>query len=160
MLSVGFPSKFWRLRLVCLQNKNVRCDINCDSLLWARGLQFTNSCRHVPVCLWVATEYSFLTQTVYFLAGSITPDTNLVLINVLYFNSKWRKEFNKNVESKTLFKLQNNPRNTIKADYMFGELSARYFRTPLNTEIVSLPFEDENYSMVFVIPQNGKFTDT
>ncbi len=93
----------------------------------------------------------------FLIAGSITPDTNLILINVLYFNSKWRKEFNKNVESKTFFKLQNNPRNTIKADYMFGELSARYSRTGLDTEIISLPFEDENYSMVFVVPQNGQF---
>jgi len=40
---------------------------------------------------------------------------------------------------------------------MFGELSARYSRTGLDTEIISLPFEDENYSMVFVVPQNGQF---
>jgi serine protease inhibitor len=79
----------------------------------------------------------------------------LVLINVLYFNGKWKKEFNNKMETQTFFKLQNNPKTRISADYMYGEMSAGYHKTPTGTEIISIPFEDENYSMVFVVPKTG-----
>jgi len=49
MPSVGFPLKYWRLWLVCLQNKKNCCHIKRDSLQRAGGRQFANSCRHVPV---------------------------------------------------------------------------------------------------------------
>ena len=57
MPSVGFPLKYWRLWHVCLQNKNVCCDIKCDSLQWTRGLQFENSCRQVPVCIKIVITF-------------------------------------------------------------------------------------------------------
>jgi serine protease inhibitor len=74
---------------------------------------------------------------------------------VLYFNSKWRKEFNKKLEQQTFFKLGNNPNNRITSTYMFGEVSGGYLQTSTGTEILSLPFEDDNYAMVFVLPQTG-----
>ena len=100
---------------------------------------------------WVAQTFK---KSLFFL-GSITRETSLVLINVLYFNGKWKKEFNKKLERQTFFKLQNNPTTRISADYMNGDVTAGYLKTPTGTEILSIPFEDENYSMVFVIPQTG-----
>jgi hypothetical protein len=38
---------------------------------------------------------------------------------------------------------------------MFGEVSGGYVQTSTGTEILSLPFEDDNYAMVFVLPQTG-----
>ena len=65
--------------------------------------------------------------------------------------------FARNYNSINIFKLNNNPLNRIKANYMYGQLTAGYFRSPSGTEIISLPFKDENYSMVFVVPQIGNY---
>ena len=75
-----------------------------------------------------------------------------MLINVLHFKSDWAEKFN-NELTKEKFHPRNSP--DIQVDMMFGEFgNAGYQELPNGGVIVSLPFSDPNYEMVFVKPKN------
>ena len=94
---------------------------------------------------------------IFGLPDSINSDTSLVLINVLYFKSKWKTEFNSIPFSREFFRVRNNPKSRVSVKFLQGErLTGGYFKTSSGAEIVSLPFEDDNYAMVFVLPQTGE----
>ena len=74
----------------------------------------------------------------------------------MHFNAKWKTEFNSGLELAEFTKVRNNPKSRVNVKFMHGErMPGGYFKTATGTEIVSLPFEDENYAMVFVMPQTG-----
>jgi hypothetical protein len=58
---------------------------------------------------------------------------------------------------RAFFRIKNNPKSQVDVKYLHGErMPGGYFKTPSGAEIISLPFEDKNYDMVFVVPPTGE----
>ena len=72
----------------------------------------------------------------------------------MHFKSDWQKSF----DSET-FKEDFQRSNGIptKVDMMYGEFGdLGYLQTNNGAQIVALPFEDQNYQMVLVLPSGNK----
>jgi len=88
-----------------------------------------------------------------FAAGTLNPLTRLVLTNAVYFKGKWatpfeamltqEKDFTASTGAKTKCRMMN-----IKDN--FG-----YAQTP-DYQVLELPYENNDLSMIIVLPENGK----
>lgn len=58
--------------------------------------------------------------------GSIKDDTAIVLVNVLYFNATWKKEFERKLQPGSFF-LQNNKDKKVNAEYVENFLYLEIF---------------------------------
>jgi len=92
-----------------------------------------------------------------FAAGTINPLTRLVLTNAVYFKGKWatpfeeiltqEKDFNASTGAKTKCQMMN-----IKDNFGYAQ-TADY-------QALELPYEDNDLSMIVVLPENGKIEAT
>lgn len=86
--------------------------------------------------------------------GSITQDTRVVLVNAVYFNGSWASPFNKQSTSPGAFTLPDG--STVQTDTMReGVLSARA-ATVSGVEVVELPYQGHELSMLLVVPPVGQ----
>jgi serine protease inhibitor len=86
----------------------------------------------------------------------ISPATVMFLINAIYFNGTWTYEFDKDHTSDNDFYLSGGgviqvPTMHLKADIMYAENNL--------FSAAELFYGDGNYSMVILLPDNGKTTD-
>ncbi len=85
-------------------------------------------------------------------SGSITTDTKVVLVNVVHFKSAWLAPFEKDL-TEVGADFQTEAGGIVKVDMMSGEVDGVGYGEVAGAEVVSLPFEDPDYSMVIVKPK-------
>ena len=81
---------------------------------------------------------------------SIDPLTMMYLINAIYFNGKWKYEFDKDKTSQQPFYLADG--SQIQVDMMQNEAGLRYLGNDL-FQAVGMPYGRGNYSMVCILPR-------
>lgn len=87
--------------------------------------------------------------------SDVTADTFLVLLNTIYFKSKWAEEFSKyNTKQKPFYRLESLEPKTVS----MMRHNEEYFRYFENAEFqaISLPYEKYDFSMVIVLPIDKK----
>ncbi len=79
----------------------------------------------------------------------LSPDLAMLLINAIYFNGKWRNEFDtKNTQNKPFYLT---PENTVQVPMMYQEENFAVTTTG-DATLVELPYGQGNYSMVVMLP--------
>ena len=86
----------------------------------------------------------------------IDPMDVMFLINALYFNGKWKYQFDKEKTTEEPFYLQDG--SEIQTDMMVTETDLRYHRNDL-FQAVELPYGRGNYSMVCFLPTQDHQSD-
>jgi serine protease inhibitor len=82
----------------------------------------------------------------------LSPDLAMLLINAIYFNGKWRYQFEKNDTHDRPFYLT--PESPVEVPMMYQEENFAVTRTG-NATLVELPYGQGNYSMVVMLPDEG-----
>lgn len=85
--------------------------------------------------------------------GSITPDTRVVLANAVYFNASWASPFEKNSTRPGNFTLLGG--NTAVVDMMNDSAHSARAATVGGVEVVELPYQKDEVSMVILMPAQG-----
>merc|ERR1711884_159498 len=82
--------------------------------------------------------------------------TRMVLINAVYFKANWQFAFNADETFEAGF---NSPEGSVSAQYMSREADVRMLvDQERQMEILELPYEDPNRSMLIVLPNAGTST--
>jgi len=89
-------------------------------------------------------------------AGSVDSSTKLVLTNAVYFNAAWNVPFDPNDTRDGSFTLIDS--SNVTAQFMNAELFGIPAVQGTNFVAASLPYADNNLSLLVVIPAAGKFT--
>jgi len=90
--------------------------------------------------------------------GSVSESTQLLLVNVMHFKSDWKEKFDSETTQEP-FQLSGS--SPIKVETMYGQFQdIGYFEANNGAQVVSLPFEDNDYEMVLVLPPSGQLQDT
>jgi len=87
--------------------------------------------------------------------GSITSLTRLVLTNAVYFNAAWLMPFDKALTGPGPFYLLDG--KAVAVPMMKHTGSFGYYKTDLY-EVVDLPYDGRELSMVILLPKSGQFT--
>lgn len=83
----------------------------------------------------------------------ISPDMVMFLINAIYFNGTWKYKFDATQTQKDDFYIT--PQQKISTDFMVQEGAFEYAGNDLFTA-VNLPYGDEDFSMLVLLPKTGK----
>ena len=84
-----------------------------------------------------------------FLQDELPAATKLVLLNTLYFNQKWKNEFDEEAtRNQTFYKTKE---NKIQVPMMHKTSNMQYYQD-CNFQIVELAYKDERYSMIVILP--------
>lgn len=82
---------------------------------------------------------------------AIGNDIVMVLINAVYFKSDWKYKFDKAKTAKADFNLD--ATNKVQTDFMVAQASVNYLSSQ-EANVYELPYGNEKYSMVIVLPNN------
>ena len=83
--------------------------------------------------------------------GSIVPDTRMVLVNAIYFKSKWMHTFHEDMTTDADFYLSNGKTTMVKM--MNGTDSYRYAE-PEGLQVLELPYWGGVYSILLLLPED------
>ncbi|MGB8358408.1 MAG: serpin family protein [Bacteroidales bacterium] len=86
---------------------------------------------------------------------SLDPDIAMLLINAVYFNGKWRYQFDKDDTQDKPFYIS--PDNPVQVPMMYQKEKFAVTKAG-NTTLVELPYGQGNYSMVVMLPDEGVST--
>lgn len=87
--------------------------------------------------------------------GTITRDTRAVLVNAIYFNAAWETQFEPNATRAAPF---HNLSGTTSSVQMMNDSAIRAKGATVNgVEVVSLPYDGNELSMVVLMPPAGSF---
>lgn len=87
--------------------------------------------------------------------GTITPDTRAVLVNAIYFNAAWETQFEPNATRPAPFHNLSGSTSTVQ---MMNDSTMRAKGATVNgVEVVSLPYDGNELSMVVLMPPAGSF---
>jgi len=82
----------------------------------------------------------------------ISENTRLIVLNAIYFKANWKYPFEK-YETLKSAKFDVTEHSDVEVDMMFKSDSILYqSNTRLQSDIVSLPYEDENFQMMVFLP--------
>jgi len=87
-------------------------------------------------------------------SGSINELTRLVLTNAIYFNAAWLKQFNKDTTSNGAFNLDGGTTETVP---MMRQSTQFNYAEGQGYQVVELPYDGNELSMVIFLPANGNF---
>lgn len=87
------------------------------------------------------------------LLQDISQDEVMFLVNAIYFKSVWKSKFDPAQTQKMPF--YNDGVNSVQADFMQGKISYNTYYDG-NISVVELPYSNDKYSMVIVMPNNDK----
>ncbi len=88
--------------------------------------------------------------------GSLGPDTRMVLTNAIYFNAGWENEFSENMtEMKDFYPTTD---QTTQVEMMQQESSFSYYQTDAY-RMLEMPYRNNRYGMVLVMPTEQNLTD-
>lgn len=84
-------------------------------------------------------------------SDEIDVDTRMLLLNVIYFKANWMKQFEELDTTETDFYLLDNGVKRVETmlqieEFLYSDSEA------LNSKVISLPYEDENFSMLLFLP--------
>jgi serine protease inhibitor len=101
---------------------------------------------------WVAEKtHDKITEVI----ESIPEDAIMYLINAIYFKGIWRSEFDKDKTTDKPFYLEDG--SAVQVPTMQQQDTFRYFSNE-RMSAVELPYGQENFSMVILLPNTGKTT--
>ena len=92
-----------------------------------------------------------------FLQEDLPVDTQLVLLNTLYFNQKWKTTFDKHDTRKETFYKNNQSQTQVQM--MHKTTSVPYYEDE-NFQIIELAYENERYSMIVILPKDYEYDFT
>ncbi len=87
--------------------------------------------------------------------GAIDPNTRLVLANATYLKQKWLHPFEKGSTHDADFHLAG---GTVQTPTMHDEFTVCYKETA-DYQSIELPYQDERFSMILVLPREGEDID-
>ena len=89
-----------------------------------------------------------------FLSENLPASTQLVLLNTLYFNQKWKTAFDETgTREQTFYKTKN---AKTKVQMMHNTLRLPYYEDD-TFQIIELAYEDERYSMLVFLPKDYEY---
>ncbi len=88
--------------------------------------------------------------------GAVSTLTRLVLTNAIYFNAKWRKTFEETATARESFHLLDG--SSITAS-MMSQTHYFPYAEGENFQAVEMPYEGDAFSMVVLLPSEGRFGD-
>ncbi|SFH03125.1 serpin family protein [Pedobacter insulae] len=89
--------------------------------------------------------------------NEISSNMVMYLINAVYFKSAWKNPFDKSKTAKANFKLADG--NMVQADFMYSDRMDLRGTADQNAAIFELPYGNDIYSMVLVLPKAGMHLD-
>ena len=92
-----------------------------------------------------------------FLQEDLPVDTQLVLLNTLYFNQKWKTTFDKHDTRKETFYKNNQSQTQVQM--MHKTTSVPYYEDE-NFQIIELAYENKRYSMIVILPKDYEYDFT
>ncbi|KAH9375896.1 hypothetical protein HPB48_012536 [Haemaphysalis longicornis] len=99
---------------------------------------------------WVGTHTKGLIPELF--DKPLPPDTQMVVLNAVYFKGLWVTEFNKSETKRLPF--YNDGRQATQVDTMTGQFRASYGRfDDLGCDILDLPYKIADYSMTILLPR-------
>merc|ERR1719445_485534 len=104
---------------------------------------------------WVANKTENLIKE-FLSADAVSDDSRLVLLNAIYFKANWMKSFNNFDTYTQVFNI--NHQKQISVDMMYQQETFPFAENDkLDCQVLSLPYEDENFSMLIFLPnQQGE----
>ena len=82
----------------------------------------------------------------------------LILLNAVYFKYNWRFPFEKKGTSKQDFYNENN--SISKVDMMSKQFNNIMYYQDEKIQMIELPYEDDNLSMIIILPSKEKYTSS
>ncbi|XP_078544142.1 leukocyte elastase inhibitor-like [Lissotriton helveticus] len=85
--------------------------------------------------------------------GTIDSLTRLVLVNAIYFKGNWADPFKKDNTQEMPFRINKKETKPVQMMFRKGTYPMRYIRKQC-TRIIELPYEDEELSMIVMLPDD------
>ena len=135
-------------------NKNLELDKNFENILEnyynssAKILDFTSEPEQAKNFInnWAAEHTN---NKINNLINKITPDTQLILTNAIYFNGKWAREFSEKFTKREIFNIDKD--NKLEVD-MMKRRAHMYYTEQEHIKILRLPYTGR-LSMIAMLPK-------
>ena len=88
----------------------------------------------------------------------ISPLTKVIILNSIYFQVNWKYKFDTLKTVKRDFKNSNG--EIVKVDTMINEYSKIKYYEDNKSQMIELPYEDNNLSMIILLPKTQKFSSS
>ena len=136
-------------------NKNLELDKNFENILEiyykssAKILDFTSEPEQAKnfINKWAAEQTN---NKINNLINKITPDTQLILTNAIYFNGKWAREFSERFTKREIFNIDKD--NKLEVD-MMKRRAHMYYTEQEQIKILRLPYTGR-LSMIAMLPKD------
>jgi len=118
-----------------------------------RTVDFADGTKSVDaINSWVKNKTQNLIQELL-MPDSVDGNTKMVLLNAIYFKANWLVPFNPLDTTKALFHKSEN--ESVETDFMTldAELDIGFLDNSNKVSVVGLPYEDDNYQMLLMIPE-------
>ncbi|XP_076797792.1 serpin B8 [Arvicanthis niloticus] len=89
--------------------------------------------------------------------GTVCPLTKLVLVNAMYFKGKWKAQFDRKYTRGMPFKT-NQGKKTVQMMFKHAKFKLGHV-DELNMQVLSLPYAEEDLSMVILLPDESTGLD-
>ncbi|XP_023418883.1 serpin B9-like isoform X2 [Cavia porcellus] len=86
--------------------------------------------------------------------NSIDEESRLVLINAVYFKGKWDEQFDKSCTRKMPFKINQKEQRPVQMMFQEGKFPWAHV-SEVRAQVLELPYEGQELSMVLVLPDEG-----
>ncbi|XP_076713974.1 serpin B6-like isoform X2 [Callospermophilus lateralis] len=83
--------------------------------------------------------------------GSLNTNTNLVLVNAIYFKGNWDKQFDKELTKERPFKVSKNEEKPVQMMFQKSTFKMTYIGE-IFTKILVLPYVSEELNMIIMLP--------
>ncbi|XP_073846481.1 serine protease inhibitor 42Dd-like [Musca autumnalis] len=85
--------------------------------------------------------------------GSVGNDTSAVLVNAIYFKTKWLKPFGDFFTRKQDFKMDK--KHKVQVDMMYQDAEFQYGELPeYEAKVLEMPYENSDLSMMIILPND------
>ncbi|MBZ3884587.1 Serpin B6 [Sciurus carolinensis] len=84
-------------------------------------------------------------------AGSLSANTNLVLVNAIYFKGNWDQQFDKKLTEERPFKVSKNEEKPVQMMFKKSTFKMTYIGE-IFTKILVLPYVSEELNMIIMLP--------
>jgi len=114
------------------------------------GLDFSSADAVTRINNWVANNTK---NKITEIIDQIPASAVMYLVNAVYFKGIWVSKFDKNNTVDDYFEAENNQKQQVK---MMCQTSDFPYTEDINTRYMEMPYGNEAFSMVIMLPQSGK----